>query len=195
MDKPRLIYPVIVEGKYDKVKIESLFDATVLTTDGFGIFNRAEKQDFFRRIAKKSPLIVLTDSDGAGNLIRRFFKDALPADRLIQLYTPQIPGKERRKSAPSKEGFLGVEGVEADLLRSLLAPYIDSVPSKAPGTLRRIDLYERGYIGAPESAEKRKRLCRRCALPDNLSTSALLDALNLLFRPEELETILNEKTD
>ena len=105
-------YPVIVEGRYDKLRLESVIRAQILTTDGFGLFNRQEKATLFRALAAKSPLIVLTDSDGAGKLIRSHISSMLPPDRLIHLYIPRVEGKEKRKSAPSAEGTLGVEGME-----------------------------------------------------------------------------------
>ena len=187
--KPTLIYPVVVEGKYDKIKLSSLFDGQILTTDGFGVFKNEEKKEFFRRLAEKSPLIVLSDSDGAGGIIRRFFKDLLPKDRLIELYIPQIEGKEKRKDKPSAEGYLGVEGMEKELLCALLAPYLSDAPA-ARGDLRRIELYELGYEGAPGSREKRKALCRRAGLPQNLSSGAMLDALNLLYTRAEIDALL-----
>ena len=188
--KPTLIYPVVVEGKYDKIRLSSLFDGQILTTDGFGVFKNGEKKEFFRRLAEKSPLIVLSDSDGAGGIIRRFFKDLLPKDRLIELYIPQIEGKEKRKDKPSAEGYLGVEGMEKDLLLGLLAPYLSGAPAARGADLKRIELYELGYEGASGSREKRRALCRRAGLPQNLSTTALLDALNLLYTRDEIDALL-----
>ena len=190
MDKPRIRYPVIVEGKYDRLRLCALFDGQILTTDGFGVFKNEEKQAFFRRLSQKTPLILLADSDGAGTVIRRFFRDALPKDRLIELYTPRLPGKEKRKPAPSKEGVLGVEGMEKELLLNLLGPYTVNAPQKESARLTRLDLYERGYDGADGAREKRRALCRRASLPENLSVSAMLDALNLLYTREEVEKIL-----
>ena len=192
MDKPTILYPVIVEGKYDKIKLDSLFEAKVLTTGGFGVFNSAEKREFFRRLAEKTPLIVLADSDGAGNLIRRFFKDAIPKERLIELYIPPTPGKERRKRTPSKEGLLGVEGMDRAVLTRLLSPYFSEPGKNAPQSagLTRAELYDRGYIGGENSAEKRRELCLAAGLPTNLSTTALIDALNLLWTRKELDELL-----
>ncbi len=189
--KPTLIYPVIVEGKYDRIKLSSLFEGQFIETSGFSIFKDHEKQSFFRRLAEKSPLILLTDSDGAGMLIRNRMKALIPKDRLIHLYIPQVCGKEKRKDAPSKEGILGVEGTDTALLRALLAPYTADAAKRSHSLpLRRIELYEKGYDGTPDAKEKRRALCKRLSLPENLSTSALLDALNLLYTREELEKIL-----
>lgn len=199
--KPTLLYPVAVEGKYDKIKLDSLFEGKIFTTGGFSLFNDAEKRGFFKKLAEKSPVIVFTDSDSGGAQIRNLMKNLLPPDRQIHLYIPQIEGKEKRKPHPSKQGFLGVEGIDGDLLRKIFAPYtadrdganaadIPALPPDRGAPLRRIDLYERGYEGAEGSREKRKALCRRCSLPENLSTTALLDALNLLYGRDELEKLL-----
>ena len=112
-------YPIIVEGKYDRLRLLSVCQATVLTTDGFGIFKKNEKLSLFRALGEKTPVIVLTDSDGAGKLIRSHLSSAIPKDRIIQLYIPKIKGKEKRKDTPSAEGTLGVEGMERELLYSL----------------------------------------------------------------------------
>ncbi|MBQ7294361.1 MAG: toprim domain-containing protein, partial [Clostridia bacterium] len=125
MKKSRIIYPVVVEGKYDKIKITSLFDARVITTEGFGIFKKNEKNALIRALAENTKLIILTDSDGAGKLIRSHISGVVPKERLIQLYTPKIEGKERRKTEPSAEGTLGVEGMERELLEKLLTPYTE----------------------------------------------------------------------
>ena len=124
-ERLKILYPVIVEGRYDKLRLEQVIEAQILTTDGFGVFNKKEKGQLFRTLARKTPLIVLTDSDGAGKLIRSHLTSMIPAERLIQLYVPRIEGKERRKEQPSAEGILGVEGMERELLRELLLPYAD----------------------------------------------------------------------
>ena len=116
-------YPIIVEGKYDRLRLLSVCDAHILTTDGFGIFKKNEKLALFRRLSRQTPVILLTDSDGAGKLIRSHLTGAIPKDRLIQLYIPKIKGKEKRKDAPSAEGTLGVEGMERQLLFDLLSPF------------------------------------------------------------------------
>ena len=124
-ERLRIPYPVIVEGRYDKLRLESVIEAQILTTDGFGLFNHGEKTKLFAALAKKSPLIVLTDSDGAGKLIRSRITSCIPKERLIHLYVPRISGVEKRKKAPSAEGILGVEGMERELLYKLLLPYAD----------------------------------------------------------------------
>ena len=191
-NKPELLYPVVVEGKYDKIRLLSVFRGTVLTTDGFRVFNDREKAAFFKALSKKTKIILLTDSDGAGMIIRRFFRDSIDKNALIELYTPQIKGKERRKSKPSSNGYLGVEGQDRDLLLSLLSPFTagaDASPEKSD-PIGRVDLYLWGLDGGEGSREKRRRLLLRLGLPAELSTSSLLQAINLLYSKEEIASVL-----
>ena len=123
MEKLKIDLPIIVEGKYDKIKISSVADACIIQTDGFGVFKSSEKLALIRSLSQKSRIIVMTDSDGAGKLIRSHITSAIPQDRLIQLYVPQVKGKEKRKTQSGAEGFLGVEGTDADVIRNLLLPY------------------------------------------------------------------------
>ena len=127
MEKLKIPYTIIVEGRYDKIKLSSVCDARIVTTDGFGIFKKQEKLSLIRALAKDLPVIVLTDSDGAGKLIRSHITSALPREKIIQLYIPQIEGKERRKTAPSAEGTLGVEGIDVDVLRNLFLPFAGAI--------------------------------------------------------------------
>ncbi len=183
---PTLCYPVIVEGKYDKIKLDSLFLGKILSCDGFGIFADKEFTSLLRQLVQRTPLLVLTDSDGAGLVIRNHLNCILPKDRLIHLYTPCIAGKERRKSAPSKAGLLGVEGMEADLLRTLLAPYCTHTPPHTPSEpLSKADLYEWGLSGTADSAQRRLRLCEHLQIPTQISAKALLCYLQLLFSRNE----------
>ena len=188
MEKLKISFPIIVEGKYDKIKITSIADACVIVTDGFGVFKSSERLALIRELAKKSKIIVLTDSDGAGKVIRSHITGAIPKDRLIQLYTPQIKGKERRKEHSSKEGFLGVEGVEAEMLRNLLLPFADG--ETANGNEReeitKADLYAMGLTGGEDSAERRDSLAVSLGLPRGMTPNALLAALNVLVTKEEL---------
>lgn len=171
---------VLVEGKYDKIKLSSLLDATILTTDGFGIFKEAEKKTLLRRLAKERGILVVTDSDGAGKVIRGHISSILPKEQVIHLYIPKIRGKEARKAAPSKEGTLGVEGMEADLLRSLFAPYAVDAKREVAVPLDKLRFYEDGFTGGADSANRRAKLALSLGLPDNLSTNALIEAINLL---------------
>ena len=189
MEKMRIPYPIVVEGRYDKIKLSSLVDARILTTDGFGVFNHAEKLAVIRALSEKTRIIVLTDSDGAGKLIRAHITSALPKDRLIQLYIPKIMGKERRKDAPSAEGTLGVEGMEASLLRELLSPYAVGEDGRlreiAESKLSKVDFYLDGLSGGEGSAAKRDALAAKFGLPDGMTANALLSALRLLCSYEE----------
>jgi len=180
-------YPIIVEGKYDRLRLLSVCDATILTTDGFGIFKKQEKLTLLRKLSEKTPLIVLTDSDGAGKVIRSHLTSGVPADRLIQLYIPQIAGKEKRKAQASAEGTLGVEGMERELLWKLLAPFEDdsAVMRAEQHPLSKTDLYSDGLCGGKESAAARDALCEKLGLPHGMSANALLAALKLLVSYEE----------
>ena len=179
--------PIIVEGKYDKIKIKSVADACVIQTDGFGVFKNNERLALIRQLAKKSKIIVMTDSDGAGKVIRSHITSAIPKDRLIQLYTPQVKGKERRKDEPSAEGFLGVEGTEAETLRRLLEPFAVGVSNYLTEReeITKADLFEVGLTGGSESAERRDELALSLELPKKMTPNALLAALNVIMTREE----------
>ena len=183
-------YPVIVEGKYDKIRLSNVMEGQILTTDGFGIFRQEEKKQLLRRLAERTPLILLTDSDGGGRVIRSHLRGILPADRLIQVYIPRIPGREKRKSTPSAEGVLGVEGMEDDLLRTLLVPYAasageDTLRRAQANPLTKADLYMDGLTGGQDSRRRRDELAARLGLPPGMSSGALLEALRLLISYEE----------
>ena len=182
-ERLKIPYPVIVEGKYDKLRLESVMVGQILTTDGFGLFNKKEKTMLFRALAKSTPVIVLTDSDGAGKLIRSHISGMIPKERLIHLYTPRIEGKEKRKEAPSAEGTLGVEGMERELLRKLLLPYAnaDAVERRMEeNPLSKTDFYVDGLTGGENSREKRNALAKKLGLPPDMTPNALLAALRLL---------------
>ncbi len=181
--------PIIVEGKYDKLKLSRIVKAQIITTDGFGIFSKDEKKHLIRRLAAENGVIVLTDSDGAGMVIRNHLRSILPADKIIHLYTPQIKGKEKRKDAPSKEGFLGVEGMDIAWLEKALAPFADGLPIPRM-TLTKADLYACGLSGREDSALRRKRLAVLLDLPTGLSANALLEAVNMLITEEEFRNAL-----
>ena len=176
-------FPVIVEGRYDKLRLECVMEGQILTTDGFGVFRQHEKTRLFRALAQKTPLILLTDSDGAGKLIRSHLTSVLPADRLIQLYIPRVPGTERRKRQPSAEGTLGVEGMEQELLRRLLAPYADAgaVSRAKDNPLSKTDLYLDGLTGCPDSAARRDAFSESLGLPPGMTPNAFLAALRVLL--------------
>ena len=187
MVKLKIDLPIIVEGKYDKIKIKSIADACVIQTDGFGVFKNGERLALIRQLAKKSKIIVLTDSDGAGKVIRSHITSAIPKDRLIQLYTPQIEGKERRKDEPSAEGFLGVEGTEADTLRQLLEPFSSgaSVDECEREEITKADFFEVGLTGGSDSAERRDAFSVSLGLPHSMTPNALLAAVNVIMTRKE----------
>ena len=188
MEKLKIDLPIIVEGKYDKIKIKSIADACVIPTDGFGVFKNSERLALIRQLAKKSKIIVLTDSDGAGKVIRSHITSAIPKDRLIQLYTPQLEGKERRKERASAEGFLGVEGIEADTLRRLLEPFATGISNGEDEReeISKADLYELGLTGGTDSAEKRDNFAVSIGLPRNMTPNAFLASLNVIITKKEL---------
>ena len=189
-------YPIVVEGRYDAKKLSLVCDAHIITTDGFGVFKKTEKLALLRKLSQKTPIIVLTDSDGAGKMIRSHLSSAIPADRLIQLYIPQIKGKEKRKAAPSAEGTLGVEGMTAKLLFDLLAPFEspEAIARQSQNPLSKTDLYIDGLTGAENSAQKRDELAVSLGLPKGMSAPALLAALRILMTYDEyLETVGRNK--
>ncbi len=186
-EKLQIPFPVIVEGRYDRLRLECVMEGQILTTDGFGVFRRQEKTQLFRALAERTPLILLTDSDGAGKLIRAHLTSVLPADRLIQLYIPRVAGTERRKQQPSAEGTLGVEGMEQALLYALLAPYANpaAVERARKNPLSKTDLYLDGLTGCPDSAARRDALAQRLKLPPGMTPNAFLAALRVLLTYEE----------
>lgn len=185
--KLAVAYPVIVEGKYDKLRLESVIEGTILTTDGFGIFKKAEKQALFRALAKKTPLIVLTDSDGAGKVIRGHLSSLVPPDRLIQLYVPRIPGVEKRKATASAEGVLGVEGMERDLLRRLFLPFAEGQAPVERAEITKTDFYLDGLTGQAQSRARRDAFAESLGLPAGMTPGALLAAVRIICTREEYQ--------
>ncbi len=182
MEKLKIAYPVIVEGKYDRLRLISVAEAQIITTEGFGIFRKSEKAALIRALAEKSRIIVLTDSDGAGGVIRSRISQLVPRERLIQLYIPKIEGKERRKASPSAEGTLGVEGMESGLLRQLLKPYSDprALDAIYENPLSKTDFYIDGLSGGEGSAARRDAFAKKLNLPPGMSANALLAAARLI---------------
>lgn len=187
---------LVVEGRYDKNTLSQLVDATIVATDGFGIFSNREKLALLRRLADERGIVILTDSDGAGFVIRNFLKGAIDSQKVRHAYIPDVRGKERRKARPGKEGKLGVEGMKPEVLLGALARAGVSVsetkaPEEAP--LTKADLYALGLSGGAESAARRALLLRKLSLPERLSPNALLDVLNVLYRRERfLELLRND---
>lgn len=188
---------VVVEGRYDKAALSGVVDTLILDTAGFGVFRDGERLALLRRLAEKRGLIVLTDPDGAGFVIRNYLKGAIPKGQIKHAYVPDVYGKERRKRAPGREGKLGVEGMGPDVLRQAIlnagATVLDGeAPVREQGNLTPADLYALGLSGTPDAAERRAELLRKLELPEHMSAKALLAALNALYTPEELEKLLAE---
>jgi ribonuclease M5 len=185
---------IVVEGRYDKHAVCQAVEATVIETSGFGIFSDAEKLKLLKRMADKCGLIILTDSDSAGFLIRGHLKGQLNGLNVKHAYIPDVPGVERRKRAPSKEGKLGVEGMMRrqiiDALRGAGATFIGEDAETAPDSvlgppITKADLYEAGLSGTAGSAERRQALLKKLGLPERMSPNALLDVLNVLYTRDE----------
>ena len=179
---------IVVEGRYDKNTLSQVVDTLILETNGFGIFKDPERMSLLRRAAERRGLIVLTDSDGAGFVIRNHLKGVLPPEQILQAYVPDVYGKERRKRKGGKEGKLGVEGmppaVLLEALRRCGATWEGEEAPAAPLRLTKADLLEKGLIG-PDSAARRQALCRKLSLPERMTPNALLQALNTLLTEEE----------
>lgn len=188
MSKPRIEEVIVVEGRYDRNMLLQVVDATVVETGGFSVFNDREKLAFLRKLAQKRGLILLTDSDGAGFVIRNYLKGAIPKEQVKQAYIPDIPGKERRKRKAGKEGKLGVEGMTPEILLQALrrggATFAGEAAPSAAIPITKADLLDRGLIG-PGSTQKRQQLLKNLELPEHLSPNALLETLNLLMSREE----------
>ncbi len=180
---------IVVEGRYDKNTLRQVVDAVVIETAGFGIFNDVQKQKLLRKMAEARGLIVLTDSDGAGFVIRNFIKSCVPPSQLKQAYVPDIYGKEKRKARPSREGKLGVEGMRADILLEALqragATFEGEESAEKARKITKADLYRLGLSGRENSAAKRRELIRELDLPEHISADALLDVLNATMSREE----------
>ncbi len=195
-EKPTLRQIVVVEGRYDKAAVLSVVDATVVETGGFHIFHDPQTVDYLRKLAQTRGVILLTDSDGAGAVIRGKLKGMLGDTEVLQAYVPDIFGKERRKRAPSKEGKLGVEGMPGNVILEALRRCGGDFGSggRTAGGISKADLYALGLTGGGESKAKRLALQRALGLPERLGTNGLLDALNAFLALPELERILGSGT-
>lgn len=185
---------IVVEGRYDKNTLSQIVDAPILETSGFGIFKNKEQMALLRQVAKKRGLIVFTDSDGAGFVIRNHLKSAIDPQYLKHAYTPDIMGKERRKAAPGKEGKLGVEGMNREIILDSLrrsgATFLGEDPVESGEPITKADLVELGLSGGQGSAERRQKLLKYLGFPERMSPNAMLQALNLLYGLEELREMM-----
>ena len=189
---------IVVEGRYDKNALSQVVDATIVTLGGFSVFNDKEKVAFLRRLAEKQGLIVLTDSDGAGFVIRNFLKGAIPKELVKQAYIPDVYGKERRKRKGGKEGKMGVEGMKPEVLLEALkkagATFLDEEKETAlpKEPITKADLFAWGLSGGADSAQRRQTLLKKLDLPEHLNANGLLEALNLLYGREDLLKLMDE---
>lgn len=193
MDKQKLRQAIVVEGKYDQNTLRQIVDTAIFTTNGFADMKDPALLHLLQQAAQTTGLVILTDSDGAGFLIRNTLKSALPETGVLHAYIPDLPGKEKRKAAPGKEGLLGVEGMTPEILLKALrnagAEFADgSTPPPAREPITKQDLFALGLSGGPESAKKRAALLKALSLPAHMSANALLQALNVLFSREEFFT-------
>lgn len=191
----RIKEAIIVEGRYDKIKLSSLIDAPIIETNGFRVFSDKEKQNLIRQIASSRGILVMTDSDGAGFVIRNFLRGVVDKSSIKHCYIPQIEGKEKRKAKASKEGLLGVEGVTDEVILNAIkmsGAEIIGEQSKKTEDITKADLYMLGLTGVENAEHNRKKLLKHLNLPDYLSTNAMLTALNCLYSLEELKRLLQQ---
>ena len=188
---------VIVEGKYDKIKLSSLIDGLIIETGGFQIFSDREKIELLRRLADTRGLLILTDSDSAGFLIRNHIQSCIPKEKIRHAYIPDLYGKEKRKLHPSKEGKLGVEGIDPEILlesirRSGASAIEEAGSSEEKRKITKLDLYEDGFSGGADSSKKRQVLLRELGLPERLTAKALVPVLNSLVNYEEYQKVIKK---
>lgn len=191
----KLKQAVIVEGKYDKIKLESFLDATIIATEGFRVFKDKELLSTIQALADKTGIVILTDSDVAGFKIRSYITSAVDKSKIINVYVPQIFGKERRKEKPSKEGFLGVEGVEKEVILDAFRRskvLFSENRKQSERKITKLDFYEDGFTGREGSAEKRQTLLRHLKLPGHLGTNSVLTILNTMYTYEEYRQMVEQ---
>lgn len=187
---------IVVEGRYDKNTLSQIVDAPIFETDGFGIFKNRQKMLFLRQVAEKRGLIVFTDADGAGFVIRNHIKSAIPAKYLKHAYIPDIYGKEKRKVAPGKEGKLGVEGMKPEIIINALksaGATIEGNTAPSDHAISKQDLMELGLSGGADASGKRRRLLQKMNLPEYMSANAMVQALGVLLTRQELEDLVSEQ--
>ncbi len=185
---------IVVEGTYDKIKLGGLVDATIVTTDGFDIYKNSKKSELIKKLSEKNGIVILTDSDRAGFQIRNYVKNIAKNGCVKHAYIPDIKGKEKRKSTPSKEGFLGVEGVSDKAIIDALmqSGCVTGGQQREGRVITKQDLFSDGLCGKSDSAMLRKKLTRKLKLPDRISTNMLLDVLNQLYSYEEYKKVVSE---
>lgn len=195
-DKIKLSEAVIVEGKYDKIKLSNILDAFIIETNGFAVFKDKTKLSFIKKLAKERGIIILTDSDHAGFMIRNYISSGVPKEQIKNMYIPDIFGKEKRKNAPSKEGKLGVEGMTKEVIVEALSKAgITSSKSVCSDPVTTVDFYDLGLTGGAGSKAKRKALCKVLDLPEFLSTSSLISCINNFMTKEEFYSVCQNLGD
>lgn len=197
MEKLKISQAVVVEGKYDKIKLASLIDAVIIVTNGFGVYKNKDTAELIRYYAKKQGIIVLTDSDTAGFRIRGHIKSIVPEGTVINLYAPEVFGKEKRKDKPSKEGKLGIEGIAVDRLKEVFEKAgVTTEKTTEHMSVTSLDFYELGLTGHPNSSALRAKVIERLDLPKLLTPKALLEVINTMFeRKDFIDFINSERID
>lgn len=190
MHKLKINEAIVVEGKYDKIKLSRLFDTLIIPTNGFDIYKNKTKLNMLRQVAGKNGIIILTDSDSAGFRIRNHIRNCLGDISVKNAYIPEVEGKEKRKDTPSKEGFLGVEGIDDAVIIEAVMSQTQQV-EKSDDKITKTDFYELGLTGGADSVKKRAMLCKRLGLPVKISANQLISALNNLYTKEEFLKIIS----
>ena len=188
----KLEQPIIVEGKYDKIKLSSIFDTIILTTDGFGIFKNKEKIALIKKLAEKNGVIVLTDSDSAGGIIRSYLKNILSEDKIYNVFLPRIEGKEKRKTKASSEGLLGVEGTDKEIILKAFERFLPKANPKKKEEITTAFLMSLGLSGGADSALKRKYLLSKLKLPYSISPATLKKVLSEISSKDEIAAIMQD---
>lgn len=189
MHKLKINEAIVVEGKYDKIKLSRLFDTLIIPTNGFDIYKNKTKLNMLRQVAEKNGIIILTDSDSAGFRIRNHIRNCLGDIPIKNAYIPEVEGKEKRKDSPSKEGFLGVEGIDDNVIIEAVMSQTQQV-EKSDDKITKTDFYELGLTGGADSAQKRAKLCKKLGLPVKISANQLISALNNLYTREDFIKML-----
>lgn len=192
-EKIKLTQAVIVEGKYDKIKLSNILDAFIIETNGFSIFKDKQKLAFIKSLARDRGIIIMTDSDHAGFMIRNYISKGIPSENITNVYIPDVFGKEKRKLEPSKEGKLGVEGMPKDvILDALNKANVNSTQFDNPNPITNYDMFELGLSGTPNAKENKKVLLKKLNLPEFISTNSLISFLNNSMTKDDLASILND---
>ena len=197
MEKKKLKLPVIVEGKYDKITLSSIYEGVIISVGGFSVFNSKEKQALLKKISANG-IVILTDSDGGGRQIRSFLLGILPKEKIYNAYIPKIEGKEKRKEKASRSGLLGVEGMDRNILERVLAPFVEDggrcalIDGKTSKMITKVDFFEDGLSGGENASELRGRLAERFELPSDMTANALLEALNIISTFDEYKKAVEE---